>query len=103
MRELIRKYLEHLRVEKNYSKYTIKAYQRNLDDFYLFLKESKIISVETIDKYTIRNYLSAMYENNKAKTTIAQHIAAIRSFFKYLSREKIVLANPASDTTTRTA
>ena len=97
MQESVYKYLEHLRVEKNFSINTYEAYRRNMVDFLAFLNEKKITSIDKIDKYTIRDYLSFMHESKKAKTTVAQHLATIRSFFRYLSREKIVIDNPASD------
>jgi site-specific recombinase XerD len=42
MRQLIKKFIDYIENQKNYSKNTVKSYKEDLDQFYRFLKEEKI-------------------------------------------------------------
>lgn len=91
MEKLINDFLNYLDNEKNYSSHTLKNYHHDLNVFFKFIKNKKIVNIEYND---IRNYLSYLYEINYSKTTIARHISTLRSFFKYLYQEKIIKDNP---------
>ena len=43
-RQLLRSFTEFLQLEKNYSEYTVAAYQKDLEHFFCFLKEQAITS-----------------------------------------------------------
>ena len=94
MKELIEQFLAYIEVEKNYSFYTIANYEQDLTDFYQFLEQEHIKRIKDVDYRVVRGYLKAMYEKKYAKKTIAQHISALRSFFKYLLSESIIQDNP---------
>ena len=52
------------------------------------------MKLEQIDGITIRGYLSFLHHKHK-KTTIARKLSAIRSFFKFLVKKRIISENPA--------
>lgn len=85
----IRKFIEHLQYEKNYSNYTIKNYQLDLEQFYKYNQKNNI-NYEKITYIQARNYLNYLYndENEKA-TSISRKISSIRSFYRFLANHNI--------------
>jgi len=93
MKKYIRGFLVYLRVEKDFSPHTLRAYESDLSQFEKFIREQGI-KIKKIDHKLLRSYLVLLQKNCKAKT-IQRKITAIRSFFKFLVRQKICRANPA--------
>jgi integrase/recombinase XerC len=52
-----------------------------------------------VDRIIIRKYLSVLHRKNK-KSSIARKISTLRSFFRYLVKEKLVSSNPAKAVST---
>jgi integrase/recombinase XerC len=103
---LIHKFIHYLSVEKNASPHTCRCYQRDLEGFEDFLKNSGMyvtplgeVEVEKADRMAIRKYLSVLHRKNR-KSSIARKLSTLRSFFKYLVREQIVPSNPAKSVST---
>lgn len=93
MNDLLDNFIKHLSGERNYSKHTIKAYRGDLSDFRDFLHKEKI-KVEDTDSGAINRYVSALYGKN-SPASVERKISAVRSFFSYLLRKKIMSSNPA--------
>jgi integrase/recombinase XerC len=54
-----------------------------------------MIDVHQIDHITIRDFLASLHSRGNQKVTVARKLAAIRSFFRFLHREKRISQNPA--------
>ncbi len=78
--------------EKNASAHTIKAYRTSLEQFTDDLGQG---AWETVDHVKIRGFLAHRYDQGLAKPSVARALAAVRSLFKFLAREKLVRQNPA--------
>lgn len=91
-----KQYLEdfksYLIVEKNFSKHTAKAYYSDILGYLLWLSDMPCVEVNFSK---VREYLHFIQKFDYKKTTIARKIASIRTFYKYLYREKLVETNPA--------
>ena len=98
MKKLFDDYINHLQVELNASPYTVRNYTTDLLGFFQFLKTRDIGSLEEIDKHVIRDYLSHLMAQGYVKASIARKLSAIRAFYRYLLREKIVSTNPLATT-----
>src|SRR4030043_2188671 len=103
---LISQFIHYLTVEKNASPHTCRCYQRDLEGFEDFLKNSGMILTSSaevewkkVDRITIRKYLSFLHRKNK-KSSIARKISTLRSFFRYLNREQMIASNPAKSIST---
>lgn len=81
-------------VEKNFSQHTAKAYCTDILAFLLWLGE---IDCRDVNFAKIRDYLHFLQKFNYKKTTVARKIASIRTFYKYLFREKKIELNPAEN------
>lgn len=99
MQEIFNKYISFLQAEKNASKYTVRNYTNDLLEFFDYVREKGIGSLNKIDRHTLRGYLSHLMEQGFAKSSIARKLSAIRSFYRYLLREELVSASPAATTT----
>ncbi|MGN8645009.1 tyrosine recombinase XerC [Gracilibacillus sp. HCP3S3_G5_1] len=87
-------YLDYLQIEKNASKLTIEAYEKDIADFFQFLSSENIQALEDVDYRMIRTYLTALHDKDLSKRSINRHISSLRSFYKFLLREQIVTENP---------
>ncbi|OGP79259.1 MAG: tyrosine recombinase XerC [Deltaproteobacteria bacterium RBG_16_49_23] len=104
--DLIQQFIHYLSAEKNASPHTCRCYQKDLEEFENFLKsQGGEISLrgkpemEKVDRIVIRKYLSVLHRKNK-KSSIARKISTLRSFFRYLAKEKLVSSNPAKAVST---
>lgn len=95
--ETTKTYLKHfliyLEVEKNFSKHTIRAYNSDILSFLLWLDS---VQIEETNHTKLKDYLVFIQRFNYSKTTLARKIAAIRTFYRFLYREKIIDVNPAN-------
>jgi len=89
----IRKFILSLKVEKNASSHTIRAYGIDLRELSTYLSARKL-ALSQCDRLLIRSYLSHIKTRPYEKTTILRKWASLRSFFKYLTREGVVETNP---------
>lgn len=96
--EILDKYLDYLKYNKNYSNHTISNYQRDILKFLIYFIEktnspiSELIS--KINHHDIREYLGVLHEMNLSKKSVARKIASNKSFWKYLVKEKVMDSNP---------
>lgn len=97
--EAEKQFFHHLASVKNASVHTLRNYTNDLKSFKLFLSKEKIeiTSLDEIDKRLIRNFLAHLNFEKSSKRTILRRLACLRSFFKYLKREKLVSHNPMEE------
>lgn len=92
IQELILQFLEHLEVEKNCSKLTIRNYDHYLQRFARWLKKEGTEKIDQVKLQQIRKYrlyLSRMTdEKGKGLSLVTQsyHVIALRSFFKWMAK-----------------
>lgn len=89
----LKNFLVYLEVEKNFSKHTVRAYNSDILSFLIWLGDTRI--TET-NHEKLRDYLVFLQKFNYSKTTLSRKIASIRTFYRYLYRERIIEANPAN-------
>ena len=91
MHQLFEKYLVYLKAEKNSSPHTLISYSHDLKEFFRFLGETP---VETLEKDTLRRYLAFLKGSELSKRTIARRTASLRTFFRFIRREGFRKDNP---------
>ena len=84
----------YILVEKNFSQHTAKAYYADVLAYLIWLGEEEC---EEVNFAKVREYLHHIQVFNYKKTTVARKIASLRTFYKYLHREKKVENNPAEN------
>src|SRR5881396_3054721 len=93
MEEQIQSFLEALR-NRAVSEHTLSSYESDLRDFEAFLELRKA-TFEAVDHIFIRDFLGHLYERKLQKTSVARKLACLRTFFKFLVRERRISSNPA--------
>jgi len=97
----IRDFLDYLTYERNVSVNTVAAYRDDLESFLAFLCNDYFtmardqIDLRRVDHLAVRSYLAHLARRKLSRASIARHLSALRSFFKYLMREGDVESNPA--------
>ena len=103
MQEALNKYVDYLEAERGLSPYTVRNYTMDLignyargseKGFFQFLRVKQINSLDEVDKQVLRDYMAWLMEQGVVKHSIARKLSAIRSFYRYLTREEKVSANP---------
>jgi len=97
MESIIDQFLGYLALERGLSKNTLEAYSRDLIRFMEHLEE-----VEGVGKWSevtpshIQSYMVRLAKGDLSPRSLARNLASLRSFFKYLMREKLIGKDPAS-------
>lgn len=100
--EARRRFGEYQKAERNASPNTRAAYERDLVALEGFLRERKGLAedapvpVALVDLYVLRGHLGALARTH-APSSIARKIAAIRSFFRFLSDRGLVRQDPSEE------
>ena len=95
LEKIVRSYLEYLEIERNYSAHTILSYEKDLLSLVQFLRQEGIDSFNKVHKESLRAFIGLLLDEGFGQRSIARKIASMRSFFKYLRRQKIIDGNPA--------
>lgn len=93
----VEKFIQYLRVVRQASEHTTRNYALDLQRFKNFISNAAPLNFSMIDKRSIRNYLSHLAAKKTLKRTILRRLSALRSFYKYLSKEKMILSNPLEE------
>ena len=88
--DLIKKFEEYLYVIKNYSKYTVNAYCKDVSDFQIFIKTNKLASslLDIRRSRTCHNYVSELVKKGYEAKSINRKISSLRTFYNYLLKEE---------------
>jgi integrase/recombinase XerC len=94
-------FFEYLKNEKRYSLHTIKAYSIDLEQFFCFCKDKfKIENHNLVNQKHIRSWIVSLMENKKTARTVNRKVSSLKSYYKYLVKEKILDSNPVKPVTT---
>ena len=98
MRERVRDFLNFMSVEKGAAANTISAYRNDLQQFQEFVDRSggngKVATWLDVDRAMLRGYVHRLRDKSYADATVARKVAAVKSFFNYLTAEGIVPIDP---------
>lgn len=102
MEEQLLAFLSHLEQEYRYSENTVAAYRNDLSQFLDYVEGragSKLTEWSAVSEEDIEGYLIYMKHKEQpyASSTIARKVAAIKSFYNYLTAQGIVDENPTID------
>jgi integrase/recombinase XerC len=89
-------FIEYLQIEKQYSTYTFEQYRHDIEDFYVFMKEQGLRSLEEVEYFDARLYLTSLHEKQLMRASISKKISSLRSFYRFLNREEQLDTNPFS-------
>ncbi|WP_373770888.1 tyrosine-type recombinase/integrase [Weissella soli] len=86
---------DYLRVERQYSPQTVRAYDSDMREFIKFLADSRHTSdLLQVDYLDVRVFLSYLYEKNDQPRTIGRKVSSLRAFYDFLVRNDFRSSNP---------
>lgn len=106
------RYLNYLRVERNFSSHTLRAYANDIGQFCDFLEngpramvqhtdeirpQATLDSLKRAKKQDIRSFLAHAQTRGCTSRTAARKLAALRSAYAFFLREKSISMNPARE------
>ncbi|NNB86171.1 tyrosine recombinase XerC [Corallococcus exiguus] len=91
---LLEQFKDHLEGEKGASPHTVRNYLIDLVDYERYLVERMKLSLLAGSHAAIRGYLGTLAVDH-APSSRARRLASIKSFYKYLVRQKLLSASPA--------
>ncbi|MEM9991894.1 MAG: site-specific integrase, partial [Bacteroidota bacterium] len=88
-------FMEHLKYERRLSTHTLKAYETDLQQFELFLKEIyEQESSSQADALQIRAWIVELLSKNISANSIHRKLATLKAYFKYLKLQGVVEDSP---------
>jgi len=95
MLTILDSFLSYLELEKNFSPNTLISYKRDIVQFCNFLKNSnKQTDILKIDTLSIKKWIIDLSLSKNSKKTLARKISTLKSFFKFVQKNKIIEFNP---------
>lgn len=93
MEQLIEKFIDYLKVQKNYSSFTLLNYKKDIEEYEMFLNE-KNYNYKNMDYKKCTEYLLFLDNRNLKKTSVSRRLSSLRTFYKYLVLNNFVDNNP---------
>ncbi len=99
--DFLRFFLDYLTLNRNASKHTARAYGSDLFQFITFLEvqlgrpRTKLRPTD-FDHVAVRGFMAALYGRGNSRASAARKLAAIRSFARYLRRERQLDGDPGA-------
>jgi integrase/recombinase XerC len=90
-------FLDYLLLEKKYSRLTIIAYKKDLNEFSNFITlEFDTNSIEAVNYSQIRSWIVSLVEKGISNRSINRKVSALNSYYKFLLKIESIQANPLS-------
>ncbi|TWH48962.1 site-specific tyrosine recombinase XerD [Sporomusa sp. KB1] len=95
MESYVNEFINYLAVERGLAQNTLESYGRDLRQYQTFLQNSQLDFLQNSNRDTILSYLNNLQVKGRAVSTISRNLAAIKSFYQYLVRERHLEKDPA--------
>ena len=94
-------FLEYLRFNRNVSAHTARAYESDLTQFISSMAKAlgcapSRVRPADFDQLAVRGFLAELYKRGSSRASAARKLAAIRSFGRYLRRERQIDGDPGA-------
>lgn len=88
-------FLRAMGAERNLSPNTLRAYERDLEQFSAWAERGGVTVVDRIDRRLLRRYLSYLGERRYARRSIARKASAVRALLAWAAARGVIAASPA--------
>ncbi|MFA7231187.1 MAG: tyrosine recombinase XerC [Victivallaceae bacterium] len=91
-------FMQYLTMEKQASLHTVNNYRMDINQFVelVYSGEQNFNDWSKVDLYAARKFVVEMQKINLARNSILRKISSMRSFFRFMLREKFIDKNPFS-------
>jgi integrase/recombinase XerC len=99
MHDWVERFLTHIAIERRLSPLTVDGYRREMARFHEHLENEDVNDWREVDESRVRDYVSRRHRQGAGAPTLQRSLSAIRSFYKFLLRERVASHNPAAGVT----
>ena len=101
MTEHLKAFLQFLRLNRNRSVHTVRAYESDLSQFLGHAAAGagvrrSALTASDLDRSALRGFLAHLHEIGQTRATAARKLAAARTFLRYLRRQGVIDADPGA-------
>lgn len=97
MEALVQKFISFLERDKRLSMNTLQSYKRDIEQYMTYLLETNMNNISNTTKATIIAYLLHLQKKGRATSTISRNLASIRSFYQYITKNKLIEHDPTAE------
>jgi integrase/recombinase XerC len=100
MKEHLKSFLAHLRLNRNASPHTVRAYESDISQFLVFVASERAalvskLSPADVNPTAVRLYLAELGRRGDARSSMARKLSGLRTFLRYLRREGLLDSDPS--------
>jgi integrase/recombinase XerC len=97
----LKAFLQFLRLNRNASVHTVRAYESDLTQFLASVAAAAGLKVgalrpAALGRDAIRRFVGELHQRGQSRATAARKLAAVRTFLRYLRRESIIDDDPGA-------
>lgn len=91
----IESFISYLQLEKNYSRHTIKAYEKDVTEFSEFCSiEYNLTSIAEVSYTIVRSWIVFMSNKEVSNRTINRKISSLRAYYRFLQKINQISVSP---------
>jgi integrase/recombinase XerD len=96
--DLLARFLQYCRAERDFSDETIRAYENDLDQLGEYSwTVGEQTTLDDLNEEHLERYLAWLRKQELSESTTERHMASIRAFFQFLVKKELRSDNPASN------
>jgi integrase/recombinase XerC len=101
VRQILKAFVDYLRLNRHVSAHTARAYESDLLQYLAWVasdKQRKIseLAPDDLDVTSVRAFLADLNRAGKARSSVARKLSALRTFVKYMRREELLDRDPTA-------
>ena len=97
MKSLVDEFIHYLAVERGLADNTLDSYNRDLNQFLGFLEKERVKDLHEATRNIIMAYMLFLQKRGRATATVSRRLAALKSFYHFLLREKYIEKDPTAN------
>ncbi|MCQ6558104.1 site-specific tyrosine recombinase XerD [Paenibacillus mendelii] len=95
MKSQLQPFIQYLSTVRRLSRNTLESYERDLTAFLDYAEQHGLTAPQDMHKHHIARYLLELKQQGRAVATVSRHTVSIRSYFQYLTRERLIPSDPS--------
>ena len=101
MKAHLKEFLSYLRLNRNASAHTIRAYESDISQYLIFVGKLcdrwvSELTPEDLQAETVRAHVAELGRAGEARSSVARKVSALRTFVRYLRREGYIEHDPTA-------